>query len=268
MVLRKSSLLRNNLGLSEVISAVILTSVMLIIVVTSSHYANDTINYNVESVQFDQAINAILNLERMAKKMMFNPKSTGSVRTSFQTTTPYVVQEGDLAIHIDEDEIASIPVNTLTVEGGQSVGVASSYDYVGNESLLLVGIGGSISRVQKYHDQGAWLSLDFKRIRCVYLGEMTYYGSVVPELKNVVEITVVRLSSGEISSLERSRIILENTGIQTQQLNFSGNFEITVQFPGMEPATVHLDDLGGNVELQTLVNLTIIDLKITILGGG
>jgi hypothetical protein len=272
MVLRNPSLLRNRLGLSEVISSVILTSVMLVIIITSSHYANDTINYNVESVQFDQAINAILSLDRMAKKIMFNPKSTASVKTSFQTTTAYFVQEGNLAILVDEDEIASIPVNTLKVEGGSSVGGSFSYSYVGNDTLLLAGIGGSISHVKKYWDLGAWASIDFQRIRCIYCGEMDFYNGTNPEptKRNVVEITVIRLSSGEISPLERSRIIIENTGIQTQQIEQPvGDFTIRVQFPGMEePDPLYLTELGGNATLSTLINLTVIDLKITILGGG
>jgi hypothetical protein len=270
MVLRNPSLLRNKLGLSEVISSVILTGVMLVIIITSSHYANDTISYNVESVQFDQAINAILSLDRMAKKIMFNPKSTASVKTSFQTTTAYFVQEDNLAILVDEDEIASIPVSILKVEGGQSVGGSFSYDYVGNDTLLLAGIGGSISHVKKYWDLGAWVSIDFQRIRCIYCGEMDFYNGTNPNptKRNVVEITVIRLSSGDISPLERSRIIIENTGIQTQQIEQPvGDFTIKAQFSGDEKSK-SLTDLGGNATLSTLINLTVIDLKITILGGG
>lgn len=272
MVLRNPSLLRNKLGLSEVISSVILTSVMLVIIITSSHYANDTISYNVESVQFDQSINAILNLDRMAKKIMFNPKSTASVKTSFQTTTAYLVQEGNLVLLVDEDEIASIPVNVLKVEGGSSVSVSSTYDYVGDQNapLILVGLNGSISHVKKYWDLGAWASIDFQRIRCIYCGEMDFYNGTNPEptKRNVVEITVIRLSSGDISPLERSRIIVENTGIQTQQIEQPvGDFTITAQFSGDEDSKF-LTALGGNATLSTLINLTVIDLKITILGGG
>jgi hypothetical protein len=271
MILRNPSFRRNKLGLSEVISAVILTSVMLVIVITSTHYANDTISYNVESVQFDQAINAILSIDRMAKKIMFNPKSTASVRTGFQTTTAYFVQEGDLTILVDLDELASIPVGSLKIEGGPSVGGSFSYDYAGNDTLLLIGVGGSISHVQKYWDEGARVSIDFKRIRCVYCGEMNFYNGTNPEPtgRNVVEITVIRLSSGEISPLERSRVILENTGIQTLQFEQPvGDFLIKAQFPGLGSSDVSLADLGGNATLSTLINLTIIDLKVTILGGG
>jgi hypothetical protein len=249
---------------------------MVVIIVTASYYANDVLSFNVESVQFDQAINAVLSLERMAKNMMFKPLSTGTVKTSFVTTDPYVADEGTLTILIINGtgsfSVASILVNSFKVEGGERVGVSTEYYYVGDNSLLLVGLDGSLSCVKKYQDNGAWVSLDFNRIRCVYGGEMNYYNgsNPVPIKRNVIEITVIRLSSGEISPLETSRIILENTGIQTQQIEKpAGDFTITVQFPGKEPESAKLhDDLHGNATLPTLINLTIIDFKITVLGGG
>jgi hypothetical protein len=135
---------------------------------------------------------------------------------------------------------------------------------------LLAGIGGSISHVKKYWDLGACASIDFQRIRYIYCGEMDFYNGTNPNptKRNVVEITVIRLSSGDISPLERSRIIIENTGIQTQQIEQPvGDFTIKAQFSGDEKSK-SLTDLGGNPTLSTLINLTIIDLKITILGGG
>jgi hypothetical protein len=267
-------LVRNNIALSEVISTIILTSVMMVIIVSASFYANDILSFNVESVQFDQAVNAILSLERVAQKIMFKPQSTGSVKTSFVTTDPYVDQEGTLVILIRNEtssiSIASINVNCFKVQGGERVGVSFSQYYLGNSSLLLVGLDGSISCVQKYQDQGAWVSLDYGRIRCVYCGEMNYYNGTnpVPVKRNVIEITAIRLSSGEISPLDRSRIILKNMGIQTQQIEHgTGDFDITVQFSG-EDESVSLTDLGGNATLSTLINLIIIDLEITVLGGG
>ena len=243
---------------------------MLVIIVTASFFANDVLSFNVESVQFDQSVNAILSLERVAQSIMFRPQSTGSVKTSFVTTDPYVVQDGTMVVLIDGNETASIAVNVFKVEGGERVGVSSSQYELGNGSLLLVGLDGSMSCVQKYEDQGAWVSLDYGRIRCVYCGEMDYYEGTDPEpaKMNVIEITAVRLSSGDISPLDRSRIILRNTGIQTQQIEqAAGNFDITVQISGGENS-VSLTSLGGNATLSTLINFSIIDLEITVLGGG
>ena len=270
MVFRNSPLVRNNIALSEVISSIILTSVMVVIIVTASFFANDVLSFNVESVQFDQAVNAILSLERVAQKIMFRPQSTGSVKTSFVTTDPHVVQEGTMIVFIDGNETTSIIVNSFKVEGGERVGVSFSQYYLGDSSLLLVGLDGSMSCVQKYQDQGAWVSLDYGRIRCVYCGEINYYEGTSPEQvkRNVIEITAIRLSSDEISPLDRSLIILKNTGIQTQQIERgTGDFDITVQFSS-EDDSVSLTDLGGNATLPTLINLIIIDLDITVLGGG
>ena len=270
MRLKKPLLVRDNVALSDVISTIILTSVMVVIIVTASFFANDVLSYNVESVQFDQSVNAILSLERVAQNIMFRPQSTGSVKTSFVTTDPYVVEEGTMVVLVDGNETASIAVNSFKVEGGDQVGVSTTYYYLGDNSLLLVGLDGSMSCVYKYQDQGAWVSLDYGRIRCVYLGEMNYYEGENPEPEtwNVVEVTVVRLSSEDIDPYDSSRIILRNTGIQTQQFQQNaGEFNITVQFSGGED-TVSLTDLGGNPALPTLINLSIIDLEISVVGGG
>jgi len=275
--LRKKLLVRNNVGLSEVISTVIMTSVMIVIIVTASFFANDVLSSNVEGVHFDQSVNAVLCLERMTKNMMFKPLSTGTVTTSFVTTDPYVAEEGTMTIHITNGTglftVASILEYKFKVEGGDRVGVSSNFYYVGNDgssSLLLTGLNGSLSCVKKYQDNGAWVSLDCSRIRCIYGGVMSYYDSSnpVPVKRNVIEITVVRLSSGDISPLETSRIILENMGIQTQQIFQSGNFNIKVQLGNKESPTKSLIDLGGNATLSTVINLSIIDFRITVLGGG
>ena len=270
MRLKKALLVRNSVGLSEVISTVILTSVMMVIIVTASFFANDVLSSNVEGVQFDQSVNAVLSLERVAQSIMFKPQSTGSVKTSFVTTDPYVVEEGNMVVLVNGTETASIIVNSFKVKGGDRVGVSYTQYYLGSSSLLLVGLNGSMSCVYKYQDQGAWVSLDYGRIRCVYCGEMDYYEGTSPDpvKRNIIEITVVRLSPGDISPMDRSRIILQNTGIQTQQIEHgAGNFNIAVRLSD-KVDSISLTDLGGNATLPTLINLSIIDLEITVLGGG
>jgi hypothetical protein len=99
---------------------------------------------------------------------------------------------------------------------------------------------------------------------------MNYYNGTNPEpvKRNVIEITAIKLNSGEIDPFDRSRIILKNTGIQTQQIeHVPGNFDITVHFSD-EYDSVSLTYLGGNATLPTLINLTIINFEITVLGGG
>jgi hypothetical protein len=249
---------------------------MVIIVITASFYANDTLSFNVESVHFDQAINAVLSLEKIAKNIMFKPLSIGTVKTSFMTTDPYISQMGTLAILIDGNEKSSFTVNCFKVKGSERVGVSFSQYYLGDISYLsrfiLVGLNGSISCVKKYQDNGAWVSLDYGRIRCVYSGEMNYYNGTNPEpvKRNVIEITAIKINSGGIDQfIDNSRIILENTGIQIQQIEYApGNFVISGQFSDKNDPGYSLIQLGGNATLPTLINFTIINFEISIFGGG
>jgi hypothetical protein len=189
------------------------------------------------------------------------------VRTSFSTTDPYIVESGNLKVFVNDVEQVSFVASSFKILGGSNVGVPVIKDYVGNDSLMLIGFGGAISRVQTYQSNGAWVSLDYDRIRVVYSGMAQFYNGTGFELYNVVEITVVNLISGELTELERSRVIIENTGIETNQLERTGNPTIKIQLSGRDDS-VSLSGLRGNINYPTLINLAVVCLKISVMGGG
>jgi len=261
-------LLKDNQAVSNVISTVILTSVLIIITIASSFFANQTLTTNIENVQFDQAINTVLSVEKIARNMMFEPYATASVSTSFSTTDPYIVESGNLTVLINGVKQVSFLANYFKILGGPNVGVPFIKDYVGNNSLMLIGFGGTISHIHTYQSNGAWVSLDYDRIRCVYSGVAQFHNDTGFGLYNVVEITIVKLIAGELTEFERSRVIIENTGIETNQLEYTGNPTIKIQLSGIGDFSVNLSELGGNIDYPTLINLAVVCLKISVLGGG
>ncbi|MEM3040965.1 MAG: hypothetical protein QXG97_02920 [Nitrososphaerota archaeon] len=261
--------LRRNLGLSTVVETVILTSVMLAILISTSLFANNILNNNMENVEFEQAIEVMSSLDDMAKKIMFKPYSSGYVKTSFLTTIPHFVETGkNLTVYVNETVLVSIPINIFKVQGGRGVGVSVNKDIVGNDSLILTDATGSSSHIHSYQSDGAWVALDYCRVRSTYSGIVELYNQETGNLEpfNLVEISVVKLTFGSIQVLEKSRIIIENMGTETKQVQDSGNLTIDVQYSGDEEL-VYLTDIGGNPEYPTLVRLSVICLKISILGG-
>jgi len=261
--------LRRNLGLSTVVETVILTSVMMVILISTSLFANSILNNNMENVEFEQAIQVMSSVDDIAKKIMFKPYSSGYVKTSFLTTIPHFVETGkNLTVYVNETVLVSLPINVFKVRGGQSVGVSVNKDLVGNDSFILTNTTGSSSHIYTYQSDGAWVALDYRRIRSTYSGIVELYSQETGELEpfNLVEISVVKLTFGTVQVLEKSRIIIENIGTETKQMQDSGNFTIDAQYSD-DGKLVYLSDLGGNPEYPTLINLSVICLEISILGG-
>lgn len=198
---------------------------------------------------------------------MFKPYATGSVQTSFPATYPYIDGSGTISVLVNEIEQTSFPEVSFRILGGSYVGVPIIKNYVGNDTLMLIGFGGTLSRVHTFQSNGAWVSLDYDRIRVVYSGVAEFYNGVGFELYNIVEVTAVRLVSGDITAFERARVIIENLGVEATQLERTGNPTIKVQLSGREE-TVNLVELGGHIDYPTLINLAVVTLQISILGSG
>ena len=172
--------IKNDLGTSIVLSTIILTSVLCVIVFTASSVANDAINAQIENAQFDQAKNVMLALDKLIKRVIYKPESSGQVKTSFWTTKPYFIKTGEnLNVTVwnngqKELEVA-VPVNLVKIKGGPRTSVTLDKYLIGNEDLLLTNVSASIGRVRIYQSAGAWIALDYSRVRCINAGIMQYY---------------------------------------------------------------------------------------------
>jgi hypothetical protein len=91
-----------------------LTSTMLMIVIASSFYANHVLNFTVENALFDQAANVMVSVDKITKGLMFDPGSSGEVRTSFQSILPYFAEMGNLTVSVNRTSAATGGYMTAT----------------------------------------------------------------------------------------------------------------------------------------------------------
>jgi len=260
-------LTKSNLGVSTVLSTVILTSVLCVIVFTASYVANDAINGQIENAQFDQAKNVMLALDKLIKRVIYKPESSGYVKTSFWTVTPYFTETGEeLEVWIDGEKIPiNIPVNVVKIRGGPRTSVATDQELIGNEKLLLTNISDSLGRVRIYQSAGAWITLDYSRVRCIYTG--TFKNLKEDKTYNYVEITVINVTFGTFGVQEKASFTVKNIGLAPIQRTKASDFTIGAQKSGAEPEACTLAQLGGNPSNPTLINLVVVNVKISLEGG-
>jgi len=260
-------LARGSLAVSTVMSTVILTSVLLVVVITASFLANNVVNSQIDNAQFDQAKNVMLALDSVVKKVMFKPHSSGYVRTSFWTTIPQLEETGEnLTVLVNGNLEQEVQVNTVKIQGGKGVTSPITEDLVGGGSILLTTVSDSLSRVHVYYSGAPWVSLDYARVRCVYSGTVEFFNGTGYETYNLVEVTALKVAFGASQVQEKASFIVQNTGTEAKQRQFSGNFTIRVQNHEMEE-TVYLTDLGGDPSHPTMINFLAVGIEVSILGG-
>ena len=231
--------------------------------------ANDAVNQQVEEAQFEQAKNVMVALERLINRIIYKPQSSGYVQTSFWNISPYFVHTTDnLTITANGiDLISPITVNMFKMKGGPRTSVPADDYLMGDENILLQNISESLGRIEVIQSQGAWILLDYGRVRCVNAGVIEYYNGSDYEPYNLLELTIVKLGFGDVNVEEKSNIVAENKGLQSIQTEISqGDFTLEVQL-GSQSETSTLLELGGNLGYKTLLNAVVIDVELSIRGG-
>mgnify|MGYP001080626070 CR=1 FL=1 len=258
-----------NLGVSTVLSTAILTSVLCIIVFTASYVANDAINGQIENAQFDQAKNVMLALDKLIKRLVYKPESSGYVKTSFWTVTPYFTETGEkLEVWIDGNRTLEVPVNVVKIKGGPRTSVATPQNLIGNDTLLLTKISGSLGWVHTYQSAGAWIELNYSRIRCINAGTMQYFNGTGYEPYNFIEITIVKIIFKDFEVQEQASFTVRNAGLVPIQKEMeAGDFTIRVQKSGGASDECTLSDLEGITNYKTLINLVVVNIEISLEGG-
>ena len=267
---------KRNAALSTVLSTVILSSVLLTITCIASYAANNAVNVQIENVQFDQAKNVLLSLDQVVKKGMLTQQSYGYVRASFMDTIPQFAETGEtltMTIVDQQNHSYQVPVNIVKIKGGSYVGVLTPEVLLGDNSLILKNASSSIGRVKVFQEQGAWTSLDYERVRCIYAGTSNYYNGTGWDEKgsNVFEIMLMNVTFGVLEFGTQAYITVRNIGVNSAApIQASKNASIRVNSGG-EVSSCSLGDLvrdcGGDPEKSILIHVVIVNIEISMLGG-
>jgi hypothetical protein len=268
---------RGRLAMATVLSTVILGATLLTIVWIAYAVANGAINSQLETASFDQSKYVLTSLSDVVKKIMFTPDSSGYVRVSFTNLLPYFTDaQKALTINITDpsnqtlNRDYSYPIKVVKIKGGSGVGVSTERDIVGVNQVAFNDTAYPLAHVKAYQSDGAWLSLDYARARCVFIGVSKYFEGSSYRSYNVIEITVVNMILKEFAPGETTLIVAHNAGTTIESINkLSKNLTIDIGLSdGSQIAQYTLQSLGGDAQKNAVVRLSTINIEISMLAAG
>jgi len=255
---------RSGRGLSSVISTVILTSTILAMVLSTSYLANDLLTNQIENAEFDVAKDVLGALNNMVKEVLYKPHSSRYVKTGFRTTMPNLHNTAETIsvwVKVDTEPMEYLfqnsPISIVTIKGGASI-TDLAKDLIGTSSVLLNDFT-SLGHLYIQRSDRAELILDFSRIRCVYSGSLN-----VSQEYNIIEAVFVNMTTGSIQLNDRAVIMVRNLGTTISQHFYQGTLTIGVNDTRGYDDAILYSDLPHE---STLINLMVIDIEISIVGG-
>lgn len=263
-------MIRKRSAFSDVISAVILSSVLLSIMITASFLSNDILSMQIAASEFKTAENIMVTIDSEINKILFKQGASSVIKTSFSTTAPGFVLTGETMNVTIEDSVQNyqyaVELNTFKIEGRQSITGSFEYDLQGGSSLLVSPYNGTIGRIHISKPRNMRVALDYARILHTFTGIVNLYNGSHYIPHNTLELTCVALSFGAFSQTGNSIILIQNEIIVPETFKLEGNCNVTVSTSG-GTETVYLSDFGGDPAYPTVVNFHRIYIKISVLEG-
>jgi len=259
-------------GVSVVIATLVLSSTLLVIVLSTSNYANQLLKGEVENAEFNQGKDVLSSLDKMIERVTSATGSSGYIRSGFLTTYPLFEASGTtLKIIAGETLLGEFNTIVVKIRGGRDVSGAFR-SISGYPTPLVCNISAPMGWLFTNRTDAEEVVLDYSRARCVYKGLAQLWNGAEYEPFNVLEVTVVSLSSGSIAFKDTGAFVVQNKAWEPpQQLLFpKGDVQIRAEF-GDSNKVVNLSDpsLGGASapSHQTLLNFFVINVELSVVQG-
>lgn len=265
----KTSIIHQRRAISEVISTVILSSVLLIIMIAASFLASDVLSVQMSASEFQASQGLVNAIEREINKMMFKQSSASTIKVSFSATAPGFTKTGqnmNISFSGSPPMNYSVPVNILFIDGRQEIGGNFGYNILGDSSLLVSPYNGSFARISVTKPSQWRVSLDYERALYTNTGITSLFNGTDYNPTNTLEISAIVLDFGGFHPSSNSLILVQNTRILTDTFVRQGNFQITVSTPSSSQG-IYLNTIQQNPADSTLVRFHRIYIQISVQEG-
>ena len=274
----KKSRRRSKRGISEVISTTIMTAAILSIVLSTFAYASYVLSIESASSEFTQAQGLMLSFNNMLRDVTLRENSRAFLRFSFRTSGPNFVQTGQsITVNVSQTSghfytpLSASPISVFRIKGGTVVGTSNS-TLMGSGSILLTEPASILGRVTVNQSNGAWITLDYARVKINYLGLQSFYNGTGLENYNIVEIMYLNFTRGSWSGSNILTISAANIGVKSTQLPIFSKtnpitFKVTGGWPTSQSMTTTLIDLGGDPSKRTLVRTVFVNMELSVAGS-
>ncbi|MEM1530688.1 MAG: hypothetical protein QW546_03025 [Candidatus Bathyarchaeia archaeon] len=215
-------------AISPVISAVILTSVLLVILIVSTFVANNILELKVQSTEFEQAKTNMLLLDEIISEAGVKYGSGSYVQFNLRSGALNIIRGIDkIKVFINNSIEPIIEFQTLNIVYRAGGLVFSSLaDLKGSNVLIARGAAASLGYIRIESESPVQIKLDYNRIRVVEVGTAVVNGTE----RNILQIVFFHLESGSIGGSGIIRIKAQNRGIFVETLEYNSHIvKISVQ---------------------------------------
>ena len=269
-------MIKRRLGISEIVSTILLVSALLIISIAIMFVANNIFAYQSQNVEFEQAKYVYMNLAEVIEEVSGKQGASGYVRINTVSGGPYFeVNVDEITIKVDNGTdtqvIYSNSYNVLKYRAGNLVGVSEREDLRGIDSLIVVNNEYPLGNVYTIQSNGAWVVINYSRIGILNLGVFNFtkglnetYEPIFDTL-NVIEVHYVELVPGSFAGSGSLYIVAtcENITVEYYRVDTNGTLTFIVEnSTGSESYTMVLEE-----DYDTLIIFVKSIVEINIFGG-
>lgn len=263
-------------GISNVLSTIMLSSVLLSIMFAATYFSKDILDAQMMESEFENAKNIVITVDNEVDTLLFKPGSSSILKTSMKNIIPGYTKTGEeMVLTIAETEPylvrinKSVDMNVFDFNGRRVVSGVYDYNIKGTNALITTIHNGTFGRIHISQPTKLQVSLDYHRILYSYTGKVYLISNQTGDycLHNTVEIICVQMDFNDFSSSDNSVIIIENSGMETPVIqDIEGNFTVTVSTP-TNSKTLYLSEIGGDPSLPSVVAVHTVVIRISVLEG-
>jgi len=198
----RSAMKNSRRAISAVISAVILTATVLVITLIAQYVATNILNQQSQDQEFDQMKNNVMLFSEVVEDVATKPGTSGYLRFNLITARPSFRLSNKISVDVDVlGTVLQGSTRSLQVEGGPLEGVTGKKTISGSDQHIINSLSSRLGRAYTNQSKGAWVVMDFLRIRVINHGSFFFYdtGDGTSGNLNVVEISFINMSFGTIS---------------------------------------------------------------------
>lgn len=254
-------------GVSNVISTIVLTGIMLTILLVASFVSLNILNAQLVSTEFEQAKSNMLLLDTTVQDVSLRPGAGGFVQFNEREGGIGLINQTADSLLInatDGQTTSSMSFNGLfqfIYSGGSlaSAAVNSSSGYTslrGDLSYAYVNMTQGLGFLRLEQDNGAKIKLDYDRVRIVSTG-------LIDSQTNLVQVNFIHLIKGATSGSGTVNVQVQNIQTNTATWQFpNGTVSFTVEHnTTSQPATYRVNQTGAT---QTVVIFSEIQIQVSI----
>lgn len=206
-------------AVSPVISTVIITATLLIILVVASSLAISMLEIQMQNSEFEQAKTAMLLLDRTIMDVSLRPGAASSVQ--FNQRSGGIGLYKDEVINISIISDSSLVNQTIhesyviKYRGGSMVSAAEAS--LTDPGGLIVDMSRPLGHVRIESGNGAWIILDYNRVRVTVNKEL-----------GTMDVYLIRLEPGAFGGSGTVNVRVQNKRINVKSITLSGS-DLTVR---------------------------------------